>query len=64
MGSMAGDFFISIFGKISRVIPSIFGVSLMMLIREHYKEIKSLIFFVLIVVSILSYLALTFIFVK
>lgn len=64
MGSMTSDFFIEIFGKISKVIPSIFGVALMMLIREYYKEIKGLIFGVLFVVSLLAYMVLTGIFVK
>ncbi|MGF6949030.1 putative membrane protein [Neobacillus sp. B4I6] len=64
MGSMVSDFFIEIFGKISKVIPPIFGVALMMLIREYYKEIKGLIFGVLFVVSLLAYMVLTGIFVK
>ena len=64
MGSMESDFFIEIFGKISKAIPSIFGVPLLMLVRDYYKDIKGLFFGVLFVVSLLSYLVLTVIFVK
>jgi len=71
MGSMESvietkgdDFFTEIFGKMGKFVPIVFGMSLMMLIRESYKEIKGLIFGVLFVVSLLAYMVLTGIFVK
>ena len=63
MGSMESIFFTDIFGKAGKVIPTLFAIPLIYLIRDHFKEIKELDFGMMLFLSIASLTGLAVIFV-
>lgn len=63
MASMDSVFLTDIFGKASRSIPIIFGLSILYLIRDYFKDIKGRIFWALYLFSVLFYIILIIVFV-
>lgn len=60
---MDSDFFTDIFGKASRSIPVIFGLSILYLIRDYFKEIKGRIFWSLYLLGVIFIIGLIIVFV-
>ncbi|WP_374967351.1 hypothetical protein [Lysinibacillus sp. RS5] len=58
LGSMESDFLIDIYGNTGKDISLVFGIPLLYLIRNYYKEIKGLVFGLLFLLSFFLYMGL------
>lgn len=63
LGSMESVFISDVFGGISKSIVSIFGASLVLLIRIYFKEINGFVFGLLFVLNAFIYIGLIMLFV-
>ncbi|WP_252504458.1 hypothetical protein [Sporosarcina sp. Marseille-Q4943] len=57
-GSMDSEFLIDIFGNMGDDISIYFGLPLLYLIRNYFKEIKTLLYILLFFLSIFSYIVI------
>lgn len=59
MGSMNSELLINIFGNMGDDISILFGLPLLYLIRNYFKEIKTLLYILLFFLSVFSYVVIS-----
>ncbi|AOH56620.1 hypothetical protein ABE28_019815 [Peribacillus muralis] len=64
LASMESIFLTDIFGRAAKSVPILYGLALIYLIRDYFKEIKEPDFVMMVFLSIASYMGLVVIFVE
>jgi hypothetical protein len=64
MASWQNELFISLFGEAGKNISTLFGLPLILLIRNYFKELKSIVFVLLLILSPSSVYIIMFLVVK